>query len=271
MSKSITKIISGAGTIIHLFVIPVFVLVFTIYYRPLVIYEGLSMANASFTFNATILFSILFVTISITRGCLYLIGRFKELSVIPYLSWCLAETVISALFCALYIVLMSDGLSFFETAGKAFISLFAMVIYPYAFLWFGFELRSRTAEEPAQAEDTSLIRFYDEYKKLRFVIAPEAVMFIKSEDNYVQIHYLDKNTTKKFVLRSSMRALEEDVAKHGLIRCHRVPDQSYFINPNYIKIVHRDSSGLIVAELNQDGFDSIPISRKYQNEITRLL
>ena len=116
-------------------------------------------------------------------------------------------------------------------------------------------------------DENSLIRFYDEYKKLRLVIAHEAVMFIKSEDNYVQIHYLDKNKTQKFILRSSMRALEEDLSKKGLVRCHR----SYFINPAYIKIVHRDASGLIVAELNQDGFDSIPISRKYQDAITKLL
>lgn len=64
-----------------------------------------------------------------------------------------------------------------------------------------------------------------------------------------------------------MRALEETLSRHGLVRCHR----SYFINPAFIKIVHRDSSGMIVAELKQEGFESIPISRKYQEEITRLL
>ena len=92
-------------------------------------------------------------------------------------------------------------------------------------------------------------------------------MFIKSEDNYVQIHYLDQGRTKKFVLRSSMRALEDTLSKHGLVRCHR----SYFINPSFIRIVHRDSAGLIVAELNKDGYESIPISRKFQDAITKLL
>ena len=83
----------------------------------------------------------------------------------------------------------------------------------------------------------------------------------------MQIHYQDQNKTKKFILRSSMKALEDTLSKHGLIRCHR----SYFINPAYIKIVHRDSTGIIVAELKQDNFESIPISRKYQDAITRLL
>lgn len=260
--------ISGAGTIMHSLVIPVFFLVFTMYYRTTGSYELLTMENASFAFNVTMLFCIILVSLSITRGWLYLIGKYKGMSGVFYVLWCLAEILVAALFCSLYIVLMSeDGLPFFEIAGSAYANLLSSTIYPYGFLWLGFELYSRDHEESSHVDDNSLIRFYDEYKKLRFIIAPEAVMFIKSEDNYVQIHYLDRNRAKKFVLRSSMRALEEDLSRHGLVRCHR----SYFINPLFIRIVHRDDSGLLVAQLKQEGFESIPISRKYQGEVSRLL
>ena len=160
-----------------------------------------------------------------------------------------------------------DGLSFFEIAGSTFINLLATTVYPYVFLCLGLELYARDHEESHPVEDNSLIRFYDEYKKLRFVIAPEAVLFIRSEDNYVQIHYMDRGRVKKFILRSSMKALEEELSHHGLVRCHR----SYFINPLFIKLVHRDESGLIVAQLKEDGFENIPISRKYQDEISKLL
>lgn len=268
MNKSIGKIIAGAGTIIHSLVIPVFFLVFTMYYRPSGPCALLTMEHVSFAFNVTMLFCIILVSVSITRGWLYLIGRYKELTGQTYLMWCLAETLIASLFCSLYIVLISkDALPFFEIAGLTYLNMLAIAVYPYGFLWLGFELYSRNREEANPVEDNSLIRFHDEYKKLRLVIAPEAVMFIKSEDNYVQIHYMDRNRIKKFILRSSMRALEENLSKHGLVRCHR----SYFINPSFIKIVHRDESGQIVARLNQEGFDSIPISRKYQDEISRLL
>lgn len=268
MNKAIVKIISGAGTLIHSLVIPVFFLVFTIYYRPHGFCSLLYMDSASFTFNVTILFCIVLVSISITRGWLYLLSKYKGLNVPLYMTWCIAETLIASLFCSLYIVLMSeDGLTYFEVAGSVYLNLLATVIYPYGFLFLGFDVYSRSHGEANPADDSSLIRFYDEYKKLRLVIAPEAVMFIKSEDNYVQIHYLDRNRVRKFILRSSMRALEEVLSKHGLVRCHR----SYFINPHYIKIVHRDDSGQIVARMKQDGFESIPISRKYQDEISRLL
>jgi len=261
-------ITSGVSTLLHSFIVPVFVYVFTIYYKPYGAYELLQMEHSSFTFNVTILFCIVLVSMSITRVWLYLIGKYKNITRLAYFIWCIAETVIAAMFMSLYIVLMSKGdLTYFETAGSAALSMLATCFYPYGFLWMGLELYSRSNEEEVKPDDNSLIRFHDEYKKLKFVIAPEAVLFIKSEDNYVQIHYMDNGRTKKFILRSSMRALEDTLSKHGLVRCHR----SYFINPAFIKIVHRDSSGIIVAELKQEGFESIPISRKYQEEITRLL
>lgn len=268
MNRTTAKIASIHGTIIHTLVIPAFALIFNLYYRPTVVYEFLDMANASFGFNATMLFCIAFVSLSITRWGLFALRKFKNISGINYLLWCIGETMIVALFCALYLVLISQHrFTFFEIAGMAFLNLMTTMVYPCGFLWLFFERHIRNEDPTKTVDENTLIRFYDEYKKLRLVIAHEAVMFIKSEDNYVQIHYLDKNKTQKFILRSSMRALEGDLSKKGLVRCHR----SYFINPSYIKIVHRDASGLIVAELNQEGFDGIPISRKYQDAITKLL
>lgn len=268
MNRTIDKILSGVGAVLHILIVPIFVFVFTIYYRPYGTYQLLDMGDVSFAFNVTIIFCILLGSMTITRVWLYFLGKFKQLSRTLYLIWCVGEIIVAALFSSLYIVLVSaDDLSFFEVAGSFFVKLLCSAIYPYAFLWLGFELNAANSEDVDATDDNSLIRFYDEYKKLRFVITSEAVIFIKSEDNYVQIHYQDQNRLKKFVLRSSMRALEENLSKHGLVRCHR----SYFINPAFIKIVHRDESGIIVAELNRDGYESIPISRKYQDAVTRLL
>lgn len=268
MSAVNKVILSGASTILHSVVTPLFILIFIIYYKPYGVYEVLQMDHASFPFNASILFCIVLVSISITRGWLYLIGKYRNISRVEYLLWCIAESVVAALFVSLYIVLMSkETLSFFDIAGSAAILMIATSIYPYGFLWLGLELHAKNNEDSTSTDESSLIRFYDEYKRLRLVIAQDAVIYIKSEDNYVQIHYLDQNKVKKFILRSSMRAQEDILARHGLVRCHR----SYFINPAFIRIVHRDTSGLIVADLNLDESESIPISRKYQSEINRLL
>lgn len=268
MNRTTTKIASVPGTVIHILAISLFTLIFTLYYRPTAVNGLLNMQNTSFGFNSTILFCITLLTLSATRWCMFAVRKAKNISGAYYILWCIGEAMITAMFSSLYLVLISqNGHTFFEMSGMAFLYLMTTMVYPYGILWLFFDRYVKNEDSTKAVDENSLIRFYDEYKKLRFVIAHEAIMFIKSEDNYVQIHYLDKNKTHKFILRSSMRALEEKLAKKGLVRCHR----SYFINPSYIKIVHRDESGLIVAELNQDGFDSIPISRKYQDAITKLL
>lgn len=268
MSRSLTKMTSGASAILHSLIVPVFVLVFTIYYKPQGLCEMLSMDNVSFAFNSTIVFCIVLLSVTTTRFWLYFIGRFKRVTRSVYVVWCFGEMVVASLFCSLYLVLMSPvSLSFFEVAGSLYVMLVAISIYPYGFLWLGMELYSKNQEDAKPKDESSLMRFYDEYKKLRLVIAPEALLFIKSEDNYVQIHYLDNGRTKKFILRSSMKALEDVLAKRGLVRCHR----SFFLNPLHVKIVHRDPTGLLVADLKHDGFEPIPISRKYQETISRML
>ena len=268
MSTSKNILTSGASTIIHSLTVPLFALAFLAIYRPFGIQDVLQMEQASFTFNLTILFCIVLVSVSITRGWLYLIGRYRYVSRPVYASWCIGEIVVASMFVSLYMALMGDGgVPFFDIVGGSLAVMFSVSIFPYSLIWLAVELYAKNTEDAPAAEDSTLIRFYDEYKKLRLVIASQAVIFIRSEDNYVQIHYLDQSRTRKFILRSSMRALEDTLSRHGLVRCHR----SWFINPDYIKIVHRDGSGQIVAELNVEGYESIPISRKYHDEVSRLV
>ena len=63
MNRTVAKITSLPGTIIHWLVIPLFSIVFCLYYRPHIVFDFLSMANASFSFNTTILFCIILVTL----------------------------------------------------------------------------------------------------------------------------------------------------------------------------------------------------------------
>lgn len=268
MEKNNIMITGAHSTLLHSVALPVFFLLFVVFYEPFEIKALLTMENSSFTFNVTMLFCILLVTMSITRCWLYFIGKVRSLSRIEYALWCVAEVLIASLFMALYLSLMMDiAPPYYELVGKALKITAATCIYPYLFTWVGLEAKGRIDSLSQRNDDNSLIRFYDEYKKLRFVIAPEAVLYIKSEDNYAQIHYLDKGKPQKFILRSSMKALEDTLKQHGLIRCHR----SYFVNPSFIKIVHRNDAGQIVAELNQEGYESIPISQKYQDQIAKIV
>jgi len=262
--------VSGMSCILHAVVVPLFAYVFVIIYQPFNMNGYLEIGTLPFIAHLSILFSILLATFAITRTLLYFFGEKLIVGKRVYALWCLGEVLLSGLFSALYIALMMQNeSSFFEVARIALGIMFCISIFPYGFLFLGLDtyMRIKEAESKKEEDNSSLIRFYDEYRKLKFIIASEAVVFIKSEDNYVQIYYMDQQKMKKQILRSSMRALEDVLSKHGLVRCHR----SYFINPDYIRMLHKDTSGTLVAELSQEGGEAIPVSRKYQEEITKLL
>ena len=256
----------GHSLVLHSVVVPLFAFVFMILYNPFGMESFLQMDNASYSFNATILLCVVFGSVAITRVVLFLLRGKAPASGLFYALWCVIELAVASLFVSLYLTLMLGGnASFFEVAGASFGVLFGICIYPYALLFMGFMIYAERTKE--EVDPSTLVKFYDEYKKLRFVIASDAIVFIKSEENYVQIHYLDHSKPKKFVLRSSMRALEGQMAHHGLVRCHR----SYFINPEYIKMIRKENYGVVCAELTEESYEPIPISRKYQQEIMQLL
>ena len=93
------------------------------------------------------------------------------------------------------------------------------------------------------------------------------MLFIEAEENYVHIVHLDYGRVKDFTLRSSMRALEEMLSRHGLVRCHR----SYFVNSSHVDLVKKDANGFALAQLDREGLKPIPVSKRYYDSLTALL
>jgi DNA-binding LytR/AlgR family response regulator len=121
-------------------------------------------------------------------------------------------------------------------------------------------------EEQAPYDD-SLMRFVDNTQRVKLMIASSAVQYIKAEENYVHICYLEGERLKEYPLRASMKSLEELMHKHGLIRCQR----SYYINPQHIKVLRRDKEGMITAELTNPHLKPIPVSPRYYDELAKWL
>lgn len=93
------------------------------------------------------------------------------------------------------------------------------------------------------------------------------LMYVVSDDNYVDIH-LDKNGAReKIVFRSSLKNVETQLV-HPLSpinRCHR----RYLININYFIVKDKRSRSTSI-ELKTYG-DAIPVSGKYSQNILKLL
>lgn len=269
MKNKTEILIGGPSCIMHALIVPLFIFIFSIVYSPFGLMDLLTIGSTGYTFNLCILLSINLLCFSLSRGLLYLLRRHFPDNLLLYAAVCVAELLTASLFSSLYITLLMHGARpYFEVEMSALGIMSAIAIFPYTLLSLGllYHYANIAVEEP-ETSSASLIRFTDEYQKLRLVVAPESVIFIRSEENYVIINYMDRGKVKKFNLRSSMKSLEEMLGKHGLLRCHR----SFFLNPSFVKLVKRDESGTVMAQLSLEDTAPIPISRKYYDHIVNCL
>jgi DNA-binding LytR/AlgR family response regulator len=180
--------------------------------------------------------------------------------------WEVAEVIAMSMFMALYLTLMYKGtFPYFHIVGQSLYALLIICIYPYVI--FNLSIAYMAQKEEQATYDDSLMRFVDNTQRVKLMIASSAVLYIKAEENYVHIRYMEGERLKEYALRASMKSLEELMHKHGLIRCQR----SYYVNPQHIKVLRRDKEGMITAELNTPQAQTIPVSPRYYEELAKWL
>ena len=183
-----------------------------------------------------------------------------------YVYWEIAEVITMSMFMALYLTLMYQGIyPYFHVVGQSLYALLLICIYPYVI--FNLSMAYMAQKDEQATYDDSLMRFTDNTQRVKLMIASSAVLYIKAEENYVHIRYMEGDRSKDYALRASMKSLEELMLKHGLVRCQR----SYYINPQHIKVLRRDKEGLITAELDVPNQKSIPVSPKYYDALSKWL
>lgn len=253
--------------LLYILGIPAFFLCFTLLYQPTHAYQLLSMGQNMLSFNTTIIMCILLGVMIISRVLMIVLSHYQlRLSWARYIYWEIAELITMSLFMALYLTLMYKGVfPYFHVVGQSLYTLLITTIYPYVI--FNVSLAFAAQKEEQTSYDESLMRFVDNTQRVKLMIASSAVLYIKAEENYVHIKYMEGDRLKEYPLRASMKSLEELMHKHGLIRCQR----SYYINPQHIKVLRRDKEGMITAELNTTQAQPIPVSPRYYEELAKWL
>ena len=254
---------------LYMAVLPVFFLAFSIAYDPFGMKDFLDMGRGLYTLNISILFAITLVVIAGLRSGLQLFRKARHFTWAHYISWCLGECLALALFFSMFLSLMSGGTNpFFAVLFKYGLQYtYLILLYPYLVLTLALALGAKKAELRSQTSaDAGRIRFYDVYRRPKLHISSSAVLYIKAEENYVSIWYLEAGRAVKYSLRASMNSLEENCARHGLVRCQR----SYFVNPEHVTVLRREN-GWIYADLDIEGVPSIPVSKRYYDKLSSLL
>ncbi len=102
------------------------------------------------------------------------------------------------------------------------------------------------------------IEFIAETNAEKVSLLVKDILFIKSADNYAEIHYYDADLVKKKLVRNTLKNIELQIRAYpGFIRCHRI----CIVNTHQIEKLNGNCNhhSLILKGCDEE----IPVSRQY--------
>ncbi len=92
------------------------------------------------------------------------------------------------------------------------------------------------------------------------------LLFIRSQDNYVEVHFMDGGGVKRKVLRASLKTQEQALQSWPwCIRCHK----SFIVNLRHVNRLTGNAQGF---RIHFSGLDiSVPVSRQFNGKIHQML
>lgn len=218
--------------------------------------------------TAIILTGVLVVVIS--RVIMY--HRVKsgiQLTVLKYIQWVAVEIFCMALFYTLYeIFFIPEPRIILIAFRKSLLNTSLVLLLPYGLMWLYLSWKDKDKQLQALAQSAEvgpqklMIPFKDEKGTLRISIKPTDLLYLQGSDNYVTLYYNTQSKPSKFLLRTTLKKLEEDLSDISILRCHR----SYMVNIEKVKLVRKDKDGLIL-ELDTLPPIDIPVSKTYMNDV----
>ena len=225
-----------------------------------------------FTYSSlTILTGVLVVVFS--RILMYQVCKRHIITIWQYLIWIFAEILLMALFYALFEkFFLKDTRIFTDLVRISSRHTALVLLLPYSILLLYFswhdkkEQIDRLADVQAFSYNTrNMIPFYDDKGILKFSIKRENLLYLESAENYVSICYLNKDKVSKYLLRDTLKKIEENFSWTEIIRCHR----SYMVNFEKVKVIRKDKDGLKL-EFDNPYVTDIPVSKTYVNSVMQI-
>lgn len=251
-----------------------FALVFINIYAPFGVDKWLNVSEIQLFFYSSIVILIGMLVIVISRVLMFLFNRKQSIRYGTYALWIVGEILVMALVYTLiqwFFLHVSND--FVYTLKNSIRTTAYIILLPYfiSWLYLSFKDKYQTLEKiesnPGKVMNDSLevkqssltmIPFRDEKGILKFSIKKEDLLYIEAADNYIIIHYIDNHKPAKYMIRNTLKRLEEGLSGSGLVRSHR----SYMVNMDNVKVLKKEKEGLII------GFESpiqvtVPISKTY--------
>jgi len=269
--KPVPSYLNEKGNIIRLILFTaLFALVFINIYAPFGADRWFDVNQLEFfTYSSLVILAGVLVVV-VSRIIMYYYGRRHGINYYRYFAWIFGEILLMALFYALFeTFVLKDTRLFTEIVRQSARNTALVLLLPYSIMWLWFSWRDKQEQIERMAGIVALsgnirdmIPFYDDKSVLQFSVKKENLLYIESAENYVNVCYLSKGRIAKYLLRDTMKKMEEDFSGTEIIRCHR----SYLVNFEKVKIIRKDKDGLKL-ELDTPSAIDIPVSKTYVENV----
>jgi hypothetical protein len=247
-----------------------FALVFINIYAPFGADKWFNLTRLEFfTYSSLVILTGVLVVV-LSRIIMYYYFKNHLLSYYRYFAWIFAEIMAMALFYALFPkFVLKDVRIFTEIVKQSARNTSLVLLLPYSIMWLYFSWRDKKEQieklagiQALSGNVRDMIPFYDDKSVLKFSVKKENLLYIESDENYVSICYLNKGKVSKYLLRETMKKMEENFSATEIIRCHR----SYMVNFEKVKVIRKDKDGLKL-ELEAPSSIDIPVSKTYVDNV----
>jgi len=271
LQKPLPHYLNEKRNIIRLIVFTsLFALVFINIYSPFGVDRWFDLTQIQFfTFSSLVILTGVAVVV-ISRIIMYYTGKRQVIEIWHYIAWIFAEVLMMALVYSLFSkFVLKDERIFTDLVEVSVRNTALVLLLPYSVMWLYLswqdkkELIERMAEMSNYPASTpEMVPFYDEKSMLKFSVKKENLLYLESAENYVKICYLNNGKVSKYLLRDTLKKLEENFSGTEIIRCHR----SYMVNFEKVTVIRKDKEGLKL-ELDIPSLTDIPVSKTYVDNV----
>ncbi|MBP8960214.1 MAG: LytTR family transcriptional regulator [Bacteroidales bacterium] len=247
-----------------------FALVFINIYSPFGADKWFDLTRLEFfTYSSIVILTGMLVVV-ISRVIMYSVCKRRLITLLQYIAWIACEIFTMALFYALFEkLILKDVREFTELVKVSAMTTTLVLLLPYSISWLYFSWQDKKQYIEKMEEMTNLsgnprdmIAFYDDKSELEFSVKKESLLYIEANGNYVNIYYENKGKVSKYLLRSTMKRMEEKFKDTDVIRSHR----SFMVNFGKVKVIRKDDDGLKLGFDNTEVAD-IPVSKTYVENV----
>jgi hypothetical protein len=260
---------SRKNTFIQIVFTVIFTSVFIITYRPFGYDKWYgNIGNLELLAGTAVVILVGMLVIILSRIGMLILKKNHEITLAFYLWMVAAEIILlGGFFTALEIFILDDHRPPFQLFLNAVqnTSLILLIPYVLSILFFAWKDIKRNLEQVvSQFRDPAeiFIPIKDEKGVLRVTLKSVNILYLESNDNYVNVYYLDNEKTKTYLVRNSLKLLEKNLKEYPIYRCHR----SYSVNIKNVKMIRKSKKGYELI-INSPKEICLPVSKSYEKKI----